>query len=191
MITNFKNFNESSNDEKRYIFSMFHLTDYASEYIDSGRDVNITLNGESLLTNSLAQDYTDISIKLIKAGADVNFFDGYATPLFYAISYNHYDIVKLLFEYGAKLKNEPMGDDKTCELTTAILMVDPNDSHSWNIVDLLLDNGAKFYDDEFYNDDCLFTIYDNVDFSAIENEMRKRFDIDDFLKKKKANDFNL
>ena len=186
MITDFKNFNETSNEEKQYIFSMFYLTDYASEYIESGSDVNISLNGESLLTNSLAQDYTETAIKLINAGADVNFFDGYATPLFYAISYIHYDIVKLLFEKGVELINGPMGDDKTCELTTAIIMVDPNDSQSWNIVDLLLESGAKFY-----NDGCLFTIYDNIDFSAIENEMRKRFDIDEFLKKKKINDFNL
>jgi len=164
------------------------MSDYASDYIDSGEDLNITYNGESLLSMALSNDYVDIAKKLITAGADVTFFDGRASMIWMAVDYMNYDMVKLLIDNGAKPSNEIyQADDESTELENAILRVyKPED---WKIVDLLLRHLPKKND---YFKMVKYIKEETNNWDKLEPELRKRFDnLDLYLKKLKAEDFNL
>ena len=180
--------------EKKIIFKYHNDLDVIKKYYKDGYDLDtIDEDDEPLLIQALYDDYMDVAKFLIEKGADVNCRSGMANALWYAVDYMNYDIIKLMFEKGVEVTNEPTNFE-TNELENAIGRA--YSEKDWKIVDMIIQNGGEVYDVQ----DFFEYLSENSEFDkSLKNpQIRKHLEeffgekeINDYLRKKEMKRFNI
>lgn len=118
-----------------------------NEIIENNGDLDLIINGETMLINAIKEKNDDIVNLLIENGADVNIKsdDCQRTALMWASLSGRLDYVKLLFNHGALLDLQDRDD------CPALLNATYN-CHE-DVVEFLINNGASLdvVDDEKYS----------------------------------------
>ncbi|MBF0396096.1 MAG: ankyrin repeat domain-containing protein [Desulfobacterales bacterium] len=97
--------NGKFDDGTPYIMAVLGSPDILKIFIDNGADPNSKVQEVPLLYNTIGTGNIEGSKILLNAGADPNAIEpSGASPIFTAIAQNHLNLVKLLIENGADLK---------------------------------------------------------------------------------------
>lgn len=146
------------------------------------------LYGDTMLTRVIVEDKLNLVRYLLKHGADVDLSnDNEMLPITLAVDFVYPDIVEELLKYSPMLywdnnKSSIVGTDEYNIIQISLLR------KSYKIFEMLI----KYFDFNDIFDDILYDAID-VEDTEILNYLRKNYndDVERYIKKNKANRFNL